>query len=373
MSSEFLAAAEEVARRVIDDAIWHDGRCNWVGVAMDPAEAWQAEYRALEPNLYDGTAGVGLFLAQLGAVTGDASARRTAMGAMRQAVTRAPAHRSEGFHAGCLGIAWAAARAAELLDDEELREAARQVPPPVPDGCADVILGVAGSTLARLALAELLDDPALITDAIAGGEELLENAGPRDVGLCHGGEGIGWALLELFAATGDERFGAKAGELIASESQGDGRGHAHRHDRLLSPMVGSWCRGEGGIALIRTRAADVLDTGRDTTAALNTVRDALLAALPYDFDDLTLCHGACGSADVLLQTGDEAAPTALGEMALERYEANSRWSCTPLGGTTPALFRGLTGIGWFYLRLSDPTIPSPLVFPRQLTPATASE
>ena len=102
------------------------------------------------------------------------------------------------------------------------------------------------------------------------------------------------------------------------------------------------------------------------------VRDSLAAALPYDLDDLTLCHGACGSADVLLQAGEDDVPTALGEMALERYGASGRWPCTPLGGTTPALFRGLTGIGWFYLRLYDPAIASPLTLPARLTAATAS-
>ncbi|HET8755573.1 MAG TPA: lanthionine synthetase LanC family protein, partial [Solirubrobacteraceae bacterium] len=114
MSCEFLAAAEAIARRVIADAIWHRDRCNWVGVSMDPKEAWRAEYQALEPNLYDGTAGVGLFLAQLAAVTGDRDAGRTARGALRQAVARAPAHRTPGLHGGCLGVAWAAGRAAEL-------------------------------------------------------------------------------------------------------------------------------------------------------------------------------------------------------------------------------------------------------------------
>ena len=136
-SADFLDAAEAIGRRVVADAIWHDGRCSWVGVSMDPKEAWQAEYHALEPNLYDGTAGIGLFLAELGAVTGDAAVRRTALGALRQAVVRAPAHRREGFHAGSLGIAWAAARAAEVLEDEELKASARALPAsaaPVPDG-----------------------------------------------------------------------------------------------------------------------------------------------------------------------------------------------------------------------------------------------
>jgi lantibiotic modifying enzyme len=375
MSSEYLDAAEAIGRRVVADAVWHEGRCNWVGVAMDPKEPWQAEYRALEPNVYDGSAGVGVFLAQLAAVTGDADARRTAAGAMRHALARAPAYRSEGLYAGCLGIAWAAARAAELLDDEDLQIAARAVPHPIPDRCPDVVAGAAGSILARLALAEALDDPASVDDAIGRGEELLASAPWRlgRSGLCHGTDGVGVALLELFAATGDERFRAGAGR--AFEPQRRRRGTAHRHARLASPMIGSWCEGEGGIALIRRRAVDILGPSpyeQEAAGAVDTVRDALVAALPYDFDDVTLCHGACGAADVLLQAGDDEVPTAFGDVALERYGHNGRWPCSPLGGTTPGLFRGLTGIGWFYLRLFDPAVPSPLALPALLTRAAPS-
>ena len=108
MSSDgaFLAAASSIADRIVADAVWHGDRCNWTGAVVDPALPWRLEYRALEPNLYDGTAGVGLFLAQLAVVNGDAAVRRTARGALRQAIARAPAlppARRDGFHAGVLG------------------------------------------------------------------------------------------------------------------------------------------------------------------------------------------------------------------------------------------------------------------------------
>ena len=132
MSSDgaFLAAAVSIADRIVADAVWHGDRCNWTGAVVDPALPWRLEYRALEPNLYDGAAGVGLFLAQLAVVNGDGAVRRTARGALRQAIARAPAlppGRRDGFHAGVLGIAWAAAHAARLLDDEELWAGGRRV------------------------------------------------------------------------------------------------------------------------------------------------------------------------------------------------------------------------------------------------------
>jgi class II lanthipeptide synthase len=374
MSSEFLDAAEAIARRVVADAVWHGDRCNWVGVAMDPKEAWQREYRALEPNLYDGTAGIGLFLGQLAALTGDVATRRTAVGALRQAVARAPAHRYPGFHAGCVGIAWAAALTGRLLDHEELRAAASTVPPPISDPCPDVLLGTAGTVLGRLALG----DPGLLDEAIEGGEQLLSGAAigargwswadpahPRRRHLCgvaHGAAGIGWALLELFAVTDDERFRAGAAGAFAYE-----------RSRSPEPLAASWCHGEAGIALTRLRASEVIGDepyALEADAAVGVVRRELEAALAFDIDDLTLCHGAAGWADALLCAEFSELPKALGHTALERYGASGRWPCTPLGGTTPSLFRGLSGIGWFLLRLHTSELPSPLTFPARLTAAT---
>ena len=410
MSSDatFLDAAASIADRIVADAVWSDGRCNWTGVVADPALPWRLEFRALEPDLYDGAAGVGLFLAQLAALTGDAAARRTALGALRQAIARAPSmppDRRDGFHAGSLGIAWAAVRAAELLQADELREGARTViaearPPAAPDRCPDVILGSAGAVLALLALADECDDPALVEAAIATGAELTRRATITDhgwswadpsrryrghlCGLSHGAAGIGWALLELFAVTRDERFRAGAEGAFAYERSwldadsgtwpdlragGRRRGTARA---FASPATGTWCHGEGGIALSRLRAAAVLGPHpyrHEAELALETTRRQLARAHPSETQDFTLCHGAAGAADVLLcgaaALGRAPEPARqLGLAALELHgDGRGRWPCGAGAGTTPALFRGLSGIAWWLLRLHAPAIPSALTLP----------
>jgi class II lanthipeptide synthase len=403
--SAFLAAAVSIGRRLVAEAVFQDGRCSWMGAVADPAQPWRTEYRALEPNLYDGTAGVGLFLAQLASVTGDVAAGRTAVGALRHALWReralAPTRR-DGFHAGSLGIALAAARGAALLNVEELEAGARAVTAPatVSDRCPDVIHGAAGAVIALLALADAFDDPSLRQDAALSGEELIGRAtvmregwswalpdrpGRRPLcGLSHGAAGIGWALLELYAATGEERFREGAIGAFAYERSwldkgtgtwpdlrvgGQRRGAARR---FASPAAGTWCHGEAGIALTRMRAIEVLGPGHgshDAEVALDATRRALARALPHEIDDLTLCHGAAGAADVLLcgavllgAPSHEAAE--LGAVALDRYGAGREsWPCGIVGGTAPGLFRGLSGIGWWLLRLHDRTLPSPLTLP----------
>ena len=404
MSSDgaFLDAAAAIGRGIAADAIWYDGRCSWVGAFEDPAKPWQAEVRALEADLYDGTAGIGLFLAHLAAVTGSAEARRAAVGAFRHAAERSG--RREGLHVGSLGVAWAAARAAALLDEDELDASSRTLTveaSPTPDGCADVVFGGAGSLLARLALAKLLDEPMLVAAAVADGERLLHSArvtphgwswAGRDrrhrrhlCGLSHGAAGIGWGLLELYAATGEDRFRTGATGAFAYERSwfdpdsgtwpdlrigGQRRGAG---GRVPSPAIGTWCHGEGGIALTRMRARQVLGPepfAAEAEIALDITGRELARALDFDIEDLTLCHGAAGAADVLL-CGAGAAdglPEALGHAALARYDPASRdWPSGVTAGTTPALFQGLSGIGWWFLRLQDPSIPSPLTMPIQLT------
>ena len=385
MSSEFLDAAAAIGRRIASDAVWQDGRCSWMG-AVD------GECRALDATLYRGTAGVGLFLAHLAAATGEESARRTAGGALRQSVARSSSLRG-GLHGGVLGVAWAAAEAGAVLDDESLGAGARTVLAE-PRGRAksrSVVLGAAGEALALLSLARRLGDDGLREQAVDAGEALLASATvtrhgwswasldhrwPRHLcGVSHGAAGIGWALTELFAATGDERFRAGAAGAFAYERSWLDADSGTWPDLRIpgqrrgappvapSPAAGSWCHGEAGIALSRLRASAVLGPGPhrgDAEIALEATRRHLAEALPYAFEDVTLCHGAAGAADVLLSGSGAREAADFGRVAIERYAGTGEWPCGT-DGTTPALFRGLSGIGWLFLRLHDPTTPSPLL------------
>src|SRR5215213_10700627 len=90
-TSSFLEAVDAIGERLSREAVWHQGRCNWMGVepvgqGRTPGEPGMA-YKALGPELYSGTSGVALFLAELHAVTGDVAARCTALGGLRHALS----------------------------------------------------------------------------------------------------------------------------------------------------------------------------------------------------------------------------------------------------------------------------------------------
>ena len=130
-------------------------------------------------------------------------------------------------------------------------------------------------------------------------------------------------------------------------------------------MTASWCYGEAGIALSRLRAREILGPGphgSDADIAVQTTRRHIDARLQFAIDDLSLCHGAAGAADVLLSAGEVDTAAAVGRVAFERHREAGDWPCG-VHGTTPGLFRGLTGIAWLLLRLHEPRIPSPLALP----------
>jgi lantibiotic modifying enzyme len=123
-SARFFDAADRIGHRLCRDAVWSDGRCSWQGWAIDyRAGQWVTTYRAAAASLYDGTSGIGLFLAHLANLAGDPIIRATAEAALGQAlgaVDALAAAGEYGFYSGLSGIAWVCRKAGMLLEHEGL-------------------------------------------------------------------------------------------------------------------------------------------------------------------------------------------------------------------------------------------------------------
>ncbi|HYP21592.1 MAG TPA: T3SS effector HopA1 family protein, partial [Chloroflexia bacterium] len=155
-----LLTARQIGEGICADAVWHEGRCNWVGaqVAAPSGSGGHARlvYRTLGPDLYDGTAGVALFLAHLYAHTGDAQVYRTALGAARHALSclaRPSSRLGQGAYTGWPGTLLAAMRVGTLLDEPELLDevarASRSLEPDPGKGHdLDLLSGSAGAIVA---------------------------------------------------------------------------------------------------------------------------------------------------------------------------------------------------------------------------------
>jgi lantibiotic biosynthesis protein len=396
--ADLLATAAGIGERLARAAVWYRGQCNWVALDVEQSPAL---HRALGPELGGGTAGVALFLAQLAAATDDREARRTARGAIGQALAHADVVSPRGLYAGRIGIAYAAVRCAGLLGEERLAaRAARLAHARLADRAAgfDLMSGSAGAIAGLLALARLLDDERLVgraqrlADELAGGARRGREGwswpapGQRRMhGLCgmaRGAAGIAWALLELHAATAEQRHRDSAEHALAYERHWFDARHAdwpdlrgierrERRGAFRAPPAAGWSHGAAGIALVRLRAWRLLADGRcraEATTALAASAARLERELLVPGAECTLGRGLAGDAEALL-AGVELRPDGAllarraGEIAASRYAGGlDGWPCGPAGaGLAPGLLRGHAGIGLFYLRLHDRAAPSPLL------------
>jgi lantibiotic modifying enzyme len=409
-AEDFVSLAARIGRRLVDDAIWCDNRCSWVDTRyvherrVGPTRV--TGFGPLGADVYAGTAGVALFLADLTAATAEGGARATAVAAMRTALSRAAHHGGVGLYEGWPGTALAAVRAGDALGCEELLAGAGslvhdRLPALGVPAETDLLVGAAGSVVALLSLGARLGDDSLVSAAVRLGDHLVATASPSPrgcswpslggstplglTGLSHGAAGVGLALVELWAATGDGRYATTARQAFDYErswfdaDRGNWRDLRDAAPARMAAAPGAerfaalWCHGAPGIAISRLRAYQVLGDEcwrAEAEVALATTRRAVEADVECGVLNYSLCHGVAGNADVLLHGAqvldpDRPEPDALvrrvAEHGLEIYDRVGRtWPCGVGGGESPSLLLGLAGIGHFYLRAADPRIPTVL-------------
>lgn len=406
--NSFLETAASLGAQLCRDAYWSAGRCTWIGAAMEPHDgAWTVAYRSLGADLYGGTSGVALFLARLAAATGERPFRTAAEGALRQTLALAgriaPAARPS-FYSGLTGIGYVLVAAGEALGRDDLvgegltRLAAAGAGELAPDVEVDVVGGLAGAIPAllsahrRYARVELLEASVRFGDAIlararrgAAGTSWGSAATPSAydlTGFAHGVAGIAHALLELHAATGEARYCAAAEDAFRYERHWFSAEHANwpdlreydaTRDGAAPSYALGWCHGAPGIGLARVRAFEllgdpVLRAEAETAARTTAAALPQLAAPPYG--NYSLCHGAAGNAELMLEAhrvlGDVewlATAAEVGRGGIEQYaRAGVPWpGGVTGGGESPSLMLGAAGTGYFYLRLANAAATPPIV------------
>jgi lantibiotic modifying enzyme len=369
---------------------------------------WQVAHRSFGPDLYGGTSGIALFLGRMFALNDEREFRRTAEGAVRQALSQLDSIGPEGrcgLYCGLIGVAYVLSDLSLRLGDEAMAKEALRIlkilgSDPLNEQCLDVLGGSAGAVPALIAMHRQFGEDPLLDLAVRHGELLLNTATKSDIGwswntlnieperrqqdlagFSHGVAGVVWALMELYRETGESRFWSAAEEGWRYERHWFSAKHGNWPDfrSLYDPTAAgnrtpgypvTWCHGAPGIALSRLRVWQLCGDQRfrgDAEVALQTTKDSLQEGSQVNY---SLCHGLAGNAEVLLyasqvfQNNDYRLPAVqVAIQGMERYEKNSLpWPCGVLGGgETPGLMLGLAGIGHFYLRLYDPLRNPPVV------------
>ncbi|MFA9276044.1 MAG: lanthionine synthetase LanC family protein [Candidatus Aquirickettsiella gammari] len=418
----YLEIANRLGNVLCRDAVWDQARCNWLGWGQEMhGQRLNPVYKACAADLYSGTSGIALFLAELYQFTHDRQQLRTIEAAVNQAwsvYARLPANLQHGFYVGGTGVAFALIRIGELLQRDTLIERGfsilddlRRIPLDTKN--IDVISGSAGAIPALLTLAKKYQREELADFAQLHGRHLLQLAEHGEFGCSwptigtavqanltghsHGTAGIATALLELYSVSKETEFFDTAQAALCYErhwfNQGESnwadlRQFAQRGKAELGAITCSmaWCHGAPGIGLSRLRnlqllsqtsGAETINIGdtsaieQDLEAALQSSSAALMQPWLPGKLNYSLCHGAAGNAELMIMAAQQLQRPALMDVAEKVAQDGHNfyvkqglpWPCGNGGaGESPGLMLGTAGIGYFYLRMFDvQKVPSVLL------------
>jgi lantibiotic modifying enzyme len=336
--------AIQVADRLCERAVWArtQSECNWLAPAVEPISS-SGDYTitALSFDVYAGTAGIALSLAELFYVTGEKKYFEVAKAAIQRSYEFLNRSTSPtnllSFYSGYPGLMYVSHRMAQISGAdsfealnanaiERLQHAMDR------DHHLDIAGGSAGAIQALLSLGQQRDQAALNDLAVQCGRDICKHAEwynetcfwqtKRMTGLefsrplggyAHGASGIGVTLLQLFAFTGEEVFLKTARGAFSYEDTLYSAEHRNwldvRFPAEQQNFPVAWCHGAAGIGMARSKAAK-LDMPRaeyylaSAVDALTTTTSTVRRLLkePY-IGDLSLCHGFMGLIEVLLISG----------------------------------------------------------------------
>lgn len=397
---ELMRRARAAGDQVITLAFEEADRNRWL--AVQPLAPGNWSLMEVPTDTYMGVAGLALFLAHLGEVTGDERYRRAARGALttlRWMIRDYPGSvNGIGAFNGWGGIVYSLAELGALWADEGLLEEAEALLPRIEAGIVEdesheLLAGAAGGALAALALHRLRPSNAAVATARRCAEHLVDRAvpqerglgwpvhglGPRPLaGLAHGAAGIALALLAAWNRTGEERFrraGLAAIEfertLYSPERRNwpdlrEGAAElADLHGEGEEHFMCAWCQGAPGIALARIAGLPYVDDAEVRQEITTAVATTLAEGFGKNH---SLCHGALGNLDFLLQASGALDDSALRERCyrlaagvLRSIDEDGWLFGLPQGAEPVGLMVGLAGVGHGLLRLAHPErVPSVL-------------
>ena len=397
-----LAAARAVGDRLGALALLGEGDATWIGLTLTAKDRWSLAPLGLD--LYNGLPGVTLFLAYLGAITGEerySGLSRAALTTIQRQVEQNRPHlTSIGAFDGWGGVIYTLTHLGALWNESELLAQAEEMVGLLPDlikqdETFDVIGGAAGCIGGLISLCRYASSDRALAAAFRCGDRLLVQARPMErgigwtpqfpatgplAGFSHGAAGMAWALLELAALTDEDRFRRAAlaaidyeRSLFSAEAgnwpdlrEFEPSGRTTKNGQAGEKFTAAWCHGAPGIGLARLRALRYLDDAEirlEIDAALRTTSKQGFGG------NHSLCHGDLGNLELLLEAGRMLVePQWLAQagrraaMILESIDKDG-WLCgIPLGVESPGLMTGLAGIGYGLLRLAEPArVPAVLV------------
>lgn len=412
---KFLDAAIHIADRLVNDAVWHENRCTWMGDDVELIDGdWKVVYQTVDAYLYSGNAGIARFLILSWQETDEEHFIKTALGAIESSLYDVEHSLKEslpiGLYDGLLGIVLVAAEIDSVLPDSPfhdriaiiINEISRRISVDDDLDIADLLSGSAGNLIGLIKLSGMIEDISLTKECSILADKLIDeshitpyglywdkidgtNIDAGLSGLAHGASGIAYALNEYGRSVEKTRYCNTAQRGFLYERSWFNRKQSNWADirsieeennkdyvqKLSYPVF--WCHGAGGIGLARLRAYRLTHDKTmlaeasaalhaATTEAKKVIKDKNLSTF-----NLSVCHGLGSIIDLFLyayQVLEEETflkrARYIGSFSLDISKIGTPqeyWSCgIHGGGETPGLMMGLSGIGYNFLRLYNPEV-----------------
>lgn len=352
----------------------------------------KAQYGA---DLYNGVAGITLFLSDYYHITRLERARDMAWRALKWCESQ-PKLRNDlegvseyGLGGGWAGISLAWLRYGEATGDRVALEKASQLGETISKAqlspYSGLMAGNAGIGTYLLRLAKFTGNTRFLEGAIKVGQ-WFEKTAIRESGLCYwppptkdpsdvfylglgpGLAGNGYLLLKLFEATGDTCWRILCREVadtlcnLAIPHEGGYHWPLYLGDKDQTTLRNQWCLGASGIGLFFAKAYELLEepsylekakAAGETTFACGDARKH-----PCQ------CHGLAGNADLFLELHRITRDTLWLDRAHDyirrifKYRIASPegdlWQSDRPYQYSPEFMNGAAGVGHFFLRFSYP-------------------
>ncbi len=387
---QLIETVKTIASYICDRAIITGTSVNWLNTAIGINP--YIEMKIMKGNLYNGKAGVCLFLSACRKILGDqANIKFLQAELVNEMIKTADWIREGTFKTTCIGagkgiggIIYTLVKMFEFTTDELVLRKALQLSETISDRLIandseyDVISGSAGAILSLLTLYGVCPSNDVLLRAVKCADHLLECRVEGSNGLkawkpsnifthanqpvpafSRGASGIALALGRLYKVSGQVKYMHAAREAVWYEN-----------DILLekkfawpglngqnSEIQLSWCTGAAGICLNRLEAGDIIgfeQRNSDLQIALNLIR----SVGELSKDDLS--WGSFGLIDVLITASCRLDNEELYNEALKRAARCSEDFKDTINDIS--FFNGISGIGYVMLRFIDRRLPSVLAF-----------
>jgi len=402
LSDNYLDIATRIGYGICKEAFTFNSKCNWIGLEHDHSIPDRPELIStnLNTSVYNGTAGIALFLNRLFSATKISIFKDVAIKAMNHALSETDiVDNNHNYWSGQLGINLTALEIAENNRDDEMYDKAiihlksifnqrefKGIGVDILGGCAGAIISV----LQYLPmLPKALQKSA--TDYIINQGTHLSNLAiekkdktywqterpPQQylLGYGHGISGIAHALIELGYFIHEERYIDLAHRAIKFENthfDETERNWPDLRDSKRNSYMNAWCHGAMGIGLSRIRCFEL-------TKSEYLIEDVDHCLSHYDstlsWQNMSACqcHGISGNMELLLEASKVIdMPSLLNkiEQTAEKGVKHINENRAMINGLQnhyqiPGLMNGLAGIGYFFLRMARPTFPSILLMKKE--------